>query len=128
MRRETLNYRQILLGIILFQIAPFLLGKTAIADTLKTKDFRVIIDNTCPEGYVVCDEVTYNGVDLNTGASIQLVGRTVHTRCADGVTPCRLIGYEFYNGNYRYLVTEAGRLQVYQRGRLLLNQRGTWER
>jgi hypothetical protein len=108
--------------------ALLLFSRSVLADTLKTKNFRVTITNHCPEGYVACNNVTYYGVNLNTGASIKLTGRTVHTLCADEATPCRLVGYEFSNGNYRYFVTEEGRLQVYRGGTLVLNQRGNWER
>lgn len=120
---------QIALGIALAPIATvLLLGQAALADTLRTKDFRITITKNCPEGNVVCNNVTYRGVNLSTGSSIQLRGKTVHTLCADRVTPCRFVGYEFPNGVYRYLVTENGRLQVYKGNKLVLDQNGTWSR
>lgn len=128
-RKGTRNYRRMLLGIALFPIATLLLpSNAALADTLRTRDFRVTITNNCPEGNVTCNDVTYYGTNLKTGASIQLTGKTVHTLCADGVTPCQFLGYEFSNGKYRYVVTENGRLQVYQGRKLLLDQRGNWMR
>lgn len=127
--KETRNYRRMLLGIALFPIAALLLpSQAALADTLRTKDFRVTITNNCPEGNVTCKDVTYYGTNLKTGASIQLTGKTIHTLCADRVTPCRFLGYEFSNGNYRYVVTENGRLQVYQGRKLVLDQKGNWVR
>jgi hypothetical protein len=129
MRNKRVSPSQIALGIALAPIATFwLLGQAALADTLRTKDFRITITNNCPEGNVVCNNVTYRGVNVSTGASIQLRGKTLHTRCADRVTPCRFVGYEFPNGAYRYVVTENGRLQIYQGNKLVLDQSGTWRR
>jgi hypothetical protein len=129
MIKQTLSFGKNLLIIAFLPMTSLLvLSQAALADTLRTKDFRVTITNNCPEGEVACNNVNYHGVNVNTGASVQLLGRTLHTSCADGVTPCRFVGYEFSNGNYRYLVTEEGSLQVYQNGKLVLNQRGNWER
>lgn len=128
MKKQTLGFgKNLLIVAFLPMTIPLLLSQGALADTLKTKDFRVTITNNCPEGTVVCNNVTYYGINVKTNASLKLRGRTVHTSCADGVTPCRFIGYEFFNGNYRYFVTEQGSLQVYQNGKLVLNQRGNWQ-
>jgi hypothetical protein len=53
-------------------------SKAALADTLKTKNFIVHITRNCPEGEVVCNNVSYTGTRLKTGASIKLTGRTVY--------------------------------------------------
>lgn len=129
MKKQTLSFGKNLIILASLPIlAPLVLSQAVLADTLRTKDFRVTITNNCPEGEVVCNNVIYQGVNINTGASIQLKGKTVHTLCADQVTPCRFVGYEFSKGNYRYFVTQEGRLQVYQNGKIVLNQRGNWER
>ncbi|MFM2302960.1 MAG: hypothetical protein RLZZ135_363, partial [Cyanobacteriota bacterium] len=109
-------------------IGWFYLTEGAIADTLTTKQFRIDIQRNCAEGNVTCDRVSYRGKDLKTGKSIQLSGRTMHTKCADGVTPCRFIGYEFRNRDYRYIVTEYGNLDIYRGKQLILSQPGTWEK
>ncbi|MBD1843607.1 hypothetical protein H6F89_09395 [Cyanobacteria bacterium FACHB-63] len=103
-------------------------GQAASADTLLTRDFQIFVNAECAEGNVTCNNVNYVGTNLHTGATLQLKGRTLHTTCADGVTPCRFLGYEFRNGDYSYTVTEAGRLIVRKGERTLLNQAGTWER
>jgi hypothetical protein len=100
----------------------------AIADTLTTKGFKIDIQVNCEEGNVTCNRVSYRGQDLKTGKSLRLSGKTVHSLCADGVTPCRFLGYEFRNRNYRYVVTEAGLLEIYKSGKLLVSQQGTWDR
>ncbi len=114
--------------LLLSALMVLLDGPAALAETLQTPNFRVTITSRCPEGTVTCEDVAYVGRDRRTGASIQLTGRTVHTTCADGVTPCRFVGYEFRNGDYRYIVTAAGELQVYRGQALLLQEQGSWER
>jgi hypothetical protein len=104
------------------------LTEGAIAETLTTKQFRIEIQRNCAEGNVTCDRVSYRGKDLKTGKSIRLSGRTLHSLCADGVTPCQFLGYEFRNRNYRYIVTDSGLLRVYQGQKLLLSQQGTWDK
>ena len=101
-------------------------SKTGLAETLKTKNFIVHITRNCPEGEVLCNNVSYTGTRLKTGASIKLTGRTVYRMCGDGVTPCHFLGYEFLNGDYRYFVTEGGTLRVYKEKKLLLEENGSW--
>lgn len=105
----------------------FLLVPSALADTLTTPSFSINIQSNCPEGSVTCNNVSYTGTNRRTGASIRLRGSTLNRLCADGVTPCQFLGYQFRNGQYRYLVTDDGTLQVYQGEQLLLEEQGTWD-
>ena len=98
------------------------MGTGAIAESFKTKNFSIKITGNCPEGYVTCNNVTYQGTDLRSGESIRLKGRTHHTICKDGVTPCRFLGYVFRNGNYLYRVTNMNILEVYKGGKLILSE------
>ena len=98
------------------------MGTGAIAESFNTKNFSVKITRNCPEGYVTCDNVTYQGTELRSGKSIRLKGRTHHTICKDGVTPCRFLGYVFRNGSYLYRVTEMNVLEVYKGGKLILSE------
>lgn len=107
--------------------AVFLAATTSHAETLLTPSFKVEIKVNCAEGNVTCDDVTYTGTSRRTGQSISLRGRTMHTLCADGVTPCRFLGYEFRNGNIRYLVLEGGELLVTQGGRVVVRETGAWQ-
>ncbi|ARV63035.1 hypothetical protein BZZ01_14905 [Nostocales cyanobacterium HT-58-2] len=100
--------------------------QAALAETLTTTNFNITITRKCPEGSVSCNNVIYNGTNVRTGDSIRLTGKTIHTTCADGVTPCRFIGYQFRNANYLYQVTEDGALQIYQGKKLVLQEKGTW--
>jgi hypothetical protein len=120
-----LNFKKTILSFVLLPIATLpLFSSLANAETLKTKNFSVKITRNCPEGNVTCNNVTYSGKNLKTGASIRLTGKTIHTTCADGVTPCRFLGYEFRNNKYLYRVTAEGKLQVFQGKKLILQEEG----
>ena len=116
------------LGLLAIVISFGWLIEGAIADTLTTKGFKIDIQVNCEEGNVTCNRVSYRAKDLKTGKSLRLSGKTIHSLCADGVTPCRFLGYEFRNRNYRYIVTEGGLLEVYKGEKLLVSQQGTWDR
>jgi hypothetical protein len=119
------NLKKSVLSFVLLPIATLpLFSSLANAETLKTKNFSVKITRNCAEGNVTCDNVTYSGKNLKTGASIRLTGKTIHTTCADGVTPCRFLGYEFRNNKFLYRVTEDGKLQVFQGKKLILQEEG----
>lgn len=114
-------------AIALLSIAPlFAFAGKSLADTLTTENYRITITAHCEEGNVTCHDVSYLGVDRNTGASIRLTGQTVSSLCADGVTPCRFQGYEFHNGEYFYFVSVEGNLIVRRDDQVLLNEAGEW--
>ena len=96
-------------------------------EALLTPGFRVVVKRRCPEGMVVCDRVSYLGVDRQSGASLRLMGETRHVACADGVTPCLFLGYEFRHGAYLYMVSDDGRLEVSRSGTILLSEQGEWQ-
>ena len=97
------------------------------AQRLRTENFQVTVIRNCANEGPICDDVSYVGTDFNSGEMIRLNGTTVHTICADESTPCHFIGYQFRNGQYRYLVTHEGTLEVYRGRVLLLQEQGTWE-
>ena len=97
------------------------------ARTLTTASFEVTIETRCEEGNVTCDDVSYTGVSRKTGKSISLKGSTHHSRCADGVTPCRFLGYVFRNGDINYVVTEEGLLVVSRKSKVLMQEAGNWK-
>lgn len=93
---------------------------------LETPRYTVSIETRCPEGEVTCDRVRYRGVNKRNGQAIVLQGRTAHTRCADGTSPCRFLGWEFSNGRVSYFVGESGELVVRRGEQVLLQETGTW--
>ena len=101
---------------------------TAGGHELLTPRFRVVVERHCPEGSVVCDQVSYRGEERQTGAAINLTGSTVHSTCADGQSPCRFLGYRFVNGSVVYVVSDDGRLTVTQAGKVVLEEQGQWQR
>jgi len=99
---------------------------------LETEHYLVEITVRCPEGDVSCERVGYRGVNKKTGAALELRGETMHSTCADGVTPCRFLGYRFRNGKTHYFVWEdgdgeKGTLEVRTDRQVLLTERGTWK-
>jgi hypothetical protein len=96
------------------------------ADILDTPSYKITIEIRCPEGSVTCDDVKYVGVNKKTGKFITLVGKTVHSLCADGVTPCHFLGYEFKAGRTTYSVGEDGELRVTRGSRVLVQEMGVW--
>src|SRR5688572_17562979 len=112
--------------LLLFVLAYF--SQPGIASTLTTANYVITISQNCEEGNVTCDDVTYHGVSKKTGKEITLKGTTKHTTCADGVSPCRFVGYEFKNGDVTYLVLESGLLQVIKgKDKVLLEEEGEWD-
>ena len=98
----------------------------ASASTLTTPSFVIDIQG-CEEGVISCDNVMYTGTSKKTGKSIKLRGKTLHTLCADGVTPCRFLGYEFRKGGVYYRVMEDGSLLVMQGKKILVEETGEWD-
>ena len=107
--------------LLLFCTAPALA-----TEKLTTDSYEITIEQRCPEGHVSCDNVKYTGVHRESGKSIRLTGRTHHTTCADGVSPCRFIGYLFRRGDVTYWVGENGYLSVKQAKKVLVEERGKW--
>ena len=107
--------------------AGMLAAAPARAETLDTPSFTIAIERHCAEGNVSCDKVGYTGTSKKNGKAIRLNGKTMHTLCADGVTPCRFIGYEFRNGNVNYTVSDGGELTVTIGRKLVLQERGEWK-
>lgn len=112
---------------ILLLALPALIAGHASASTLTTRSFVIDIKVNCEEGNVTCDNVTYVGTSRKSGKRITLRGKTTHGMCADGVTPCRFLGYEFKNGKTSYRVSEDGKLMVVQGTKRVLEEKGEWK-
>lgn len=108
-------------------IGVILCADLCVADTLTTAHYVVTVTRHCQEGEVRCDNVSYHGASKKTGKAMTLKGSTLHTLCADGVTPCGFLGYQFKTGNFRYLVLESGTLRVVKGdSEVLIDELGEW--
>ncbi len=94
------------------------------AESLASPSYDVSIQSLCPEGYVSCDRLVLRGVHKPTGQRLHLKGRSVHGRCADGVTPCAYLGDRFEGRKQVYFFSAQGWLMVTDRsGRLRLREK-----
>lgn len=96
---------------------------------LQTENFDITVQ-ACREDEVSCDDVQYYGQHKRTGRSLELKGRTHHTTCTDGITPCTFQGYLFQTGNITYHLSESGTLLVTRATAngsvVLVNESGKW--
>jgi len=111
----------------LLAIALISLATGALASTLTTPSYTIVIETHCPEGETVCDKVTYVGVSKKTGASITLTGREIHSLGPDGITPAHFLGYLFKSGETTYFVGEDGELRVSRGSKILVQETGVWK-
>ncbi|WP_150048730.1 MULTISPECIES: hypothetical protein [Methylomonas] len=94
---------------------------------LVTEQFVIVIAEHCPEGEVSCTDVGYTGVNRKTGEAIALKGEAWVRMCADGITPCGHLGWQFKNGDFIYKVRETPpALTVERGGKNLLKQNAVW--
>jgi hypothetical protein len=104
------------------------LPSVCLAIDLDTPNYTVTITSNCEEGEVTCDDNTYHGVSKRSGNEITLKGSSMHRLCADGITPCQFLGYQFKNGNITYFVYESGLLEVVDnKGKVFVTEQGEWQ-
>jgi len=88
---------------------------------------RATVTVNCPEGEVSCDDVDLELLRIPAGEVIHARGRTLHTLCRDGVTPCRFLGYEFIDGDTRIRLYESGVITIEGGdGGDILRETGEW--
>ncbi|MEX2516534.1 MAG: hypothetical protein WD572_06430 [Gammaproteobacteria bacterium] len=113
-----------------FSILLFISLLLVVADgttaQLETDSLLLTVDVHCAEGNVICASVTLQAIHKGTGASLILNGETLHTRCADGITPCRFIGYHFGHHDLVYQLTEQGVFSVLSGSDTVFEEAGTW--
>lgn len=97
-----------------------------LAQILDTPHFKIVINCQSSESPVGCDKVSYEGTNKATGGTISLIGTQLMKECADGVTSCQSLGYEFTNGTTTYFISEDGHLQVIEGAKVLVDEIGTW--
>ena len=111
--------------LILFAAAS--LSLTAQAQTLVTESYEITITPLCEEGVVVCDNVVFHSISNGKGEKLTIGGTTIHSLCADGITPCRFLGYQFTTSTQNYSVFETGEFQISNKeGTVLFKESGKW--
>lgn len=119
------NSKQASLRLVLLPLSSMVaLEAPANAEVLQTRSFSIMIERNCPEGELVCNNVTYVGTNIRTGKAIRLQGKTIHLTGKDGATPSRFLGYEFWNEEYQYIVTYDNKLQVFRGEQIVLEEQG----
>lgn len=61
---------------------------------------------------ISCNDVELQLRNRITGEVDRIRGETSHTTCADGISPCRFLGYRFSKGGLIYFVS-VGYIAVY---------------
>ena len=98
-----MNSLQALIGIIAstcFALPAYSSGKYS------TPTYEMTIEVSCVEGMISCDNVHMILTDKKTKESVSVIGSTLHTICADGVTPCRFLGYKFQKDDLKYMIID----------------------
>lgn len=114
--------RRLCLALLLFAASGPLLAQTWVSNR-----YVIELDRQCLEGDVTCDMYEITLVDRSRGERQVMYGQTLHTVCADGVSPCRFMGYQFAGKDLRYRLYETGTLEVYDRdNKIVRSERGEW--
>lgn len=112
---------------LVFILGLLLFSAFCQSETLVTNKYEATVTQLCEEGAVVCDNVVLNLIDNVTGDKLRIGGETLHTKCADGITPCAFQGYVFTTSKNTYRILSKGQLQIFdKRGELIFSERGNW--
>ncbi|WP_347366187.1 hypothetical protein [Vibrio vulnificus] len=106
----------------------FLFSSSVLGQTFRTDNFELEFHNECGEGEVTCEKVRVFFSLIGIETKQEALGKSIHSLCADGITPCRFLGYELRSDGVRYIVYESGVLSVVDdSGNELLLEQGAWE-
>ena len=73
-------------------------------DIYSSKTYRFSIERRCQEGWVSCNNVQLEIYNKKTGENLRILGSTHHSTCADGISPCRFIGYIFKKDDLKIVI------------------------
>lgn len=105
-----------------------ILSSVAFGETFVTDNFSIKIDNECEEGHVTCEAVKFTYATVGIEQKQIVIGKTIHSICADEVTPCAFQGYEFVADGGVYFIHSSGVLEITDKdGNQLLVEQGTWQ-
>lgn len=109
---------------LLLLLFPFV-ARANYNSKLETKSFVVKIYSSCLEGELVCNKVKYESLNKSNGHSLILKGETINRSC--NAASCDLVGYQFENGAYKYIVYLSGKLIVVKNDQVIFSEKGSWE-
>ncbi len=120
-------------SLVMAIVADFLFFAASAQDylVLETPGYVVMIFGSCKEGEVACDRFVYVGFSKRSKIYIILPGETLYRPCADGVTPCQVLGWRFLSGDFVYNVYDdfdEGVLEVWKGEKIILREKGRWKR
>lgn len=72
-----------------------------------TSKFILFVSERCAVESTFCKEVDFVLVQKNDCSVLRPKGMAVIRNCADGVTPCQHMGYEFRVGSVRWRLNES---------------------
>jgi len=99
----------------------------AYGEKFVSDNFAIEMESQCVEGEVTCSNIKFTITLPGAERSSIIYGKSMYTKCADGVTPCRFQGYEFMSGGSRYFINSVGLLVVTdEEGNVLLKEIGKW--
>ena len=110
----------------LLALALFFISCALHAEILTTPTYEIAV-GACPEGYVSCSAVDFVVTNLATGATSTYQGKTRHSLCKDGVTPCQFLGYQFSGKDRKFTLSVNGSLEInYTDGKDCVFEQGQW--
>jgi len=111
----------------LYIIIFILLSLSASAESLITPSYEIVVEWKCGEGYVSCDNIEFHVTNKVDQSSNTYIGKSNHSVCADGVTPCKFQGYEFDVGELNYSLYLRGLIEVVKNSnQVVLSEKGEW--
>jgi len=100
------------------------------AEVLVTPSAKATIVQQCVEGEVTCSKVKLELLELSSGSTVHAYGKTLHSTCSDGITPCAFQGWEFYNrtGLAAIIITQSGTVTMLNsEGEVTFEESGKWK-
>ena len=98
-----------------------------LAEKLISHTFEVAVKRGCGEGHVTCDNVAFELTNKHTGTSSHSIGKTLHSKCSDGVTPCKFQGYTFMIGDFSYILYARGSIEILNsKNEIVTSEQGEW--
>lgn len=112
----------------LASIIVFLFSLSAHAESLITPSYEIAVEWKCGEGHVSCDNIEFKITNKNNGATNTYIGKSSHSVCADGVSPCKFQGYEFNVGELNYSLYVRGLIEIAKsNSEVVLSEQGEWQ-